>query len=136
MNTIRRSSLAVTLVISLLLLSGCASLDNNVYKAETAAAAVALASRNSYVVYWKSATNEPAAYGTTIEKLWTHRRQVEALSIQIGTSIELVDNLRLSYRTNSQVEAPLNAAVSTLLENTSNIVFTVTSLLKPQPITP
>ena len=109
---------------------GCASFSSRVFQLERAAASTADASMKSYAVYWQSAKKDPAAFHRTAEGLDSERKEVEALSVKIGTSIELTESLRKSYATNAAVRPALEAAMRTVGENLSNTIATVTRLMK------
>lgn len=113
--------------------SGCANADRNIYRVEVGAGATASAAHKGYAVYWKAATNNPAAYNTTLPALLSQRASVDANTILVGASLEQVDNLRLAVRTNDTVGPALNAALLTLANNASNITAIVTNIITIKP---
>ncbi len=117
--------LMLALALPALLFTGCAGVNNNTFAGERAAAATADASMRAYAVYWTKAEANPVAYHRTLAGLDSERATLEAASIKVGASIELVENLRAAYATNSAVQPQLNAAVSALASNAGEIVSLV-----------
>lgn len=117
-------------------LVGCArsgGFDRQVFRIESAALGAADGAVKGYALYYKAATNNPAAFNRTIESLTLEREQVKALSVQVGASGELVETLRLSYRTNDAVLPALQASVATLTANMAGIMTFVTNVIHIQP---
>lgn len=115
-------------------LVGCAgSYDRQVFRLETAALGTADGAMRGYAVYYKSATNNPAAFHRTLADLNTERDRLCALSIQVGASGELVEQLRQSYKTNSALRPALEAGVVTLAANMTNILGAVTNIIHINP---
>lgn len=117
-----------------LFLSGCAgSLDRQVFKIEGAALGTADGAMKGYALYYKAATNNPAAFNRTRESLALEIEQVKALSQQVGAAGEMVQTLRLSYKTNAAVEPALQASLLTLQNNMAGIVTFVTNVIHIKP---
>ena len=114
-----------------ILFTGCATANRNVFSAEQAAAATSSAALQSYAIYWNKAEANPAAFHRTLPALADERAKVEATAVQIGSSIDLVENLRAAYVTNSAVAPQLNAAVAALAQNAGYIVILVDSFTSP-----
>jgi hypothetical protein len=121
--------LLLLLLPVLLLVNGCSSLSQNAYTAELAAASTSDAAMRGYATYWNQAAQNPSAYHRTLDGLQSERAAVEDASIRVGASIELVENLRESYATNSAVKPQLQAAMASLANNAGNIVAYVNSLM-------
>ncbi len=120
-----RAALLLCLVLPSLVFTGCAGTNANVFTAERSAAVTSDAALRAYAVYWTKAEANPVAYHRTLAGLDSERATIEAASIKIGASIELAENLRVAYATNSAVQPQLNAAVSTLAANAAGIVTLV-----------
>jgi hypothetical protein len=117
-----------------LFVSGCAgSYDRQVFKIEAAAVGTADGAMKGYALYYKAATNNPAAFNRTLESLTLEREQAKALAVQVGAAGEMVETLRLSYATNSAVEPALKASVATLIANMENIVTFTTNVFHLKP---
>jgi hypothetical protein len=124
-----KTTLLALLILPALFFTGCAGLSSNTFSAEQAATAASDAALKSYATYWDAAYTNPTAYHRTTDALIAERAQVQAASVKVGSSIELVENLRESYATNSAVEPQLQAAVAALAQNSGSIVTYVTSLI-------
>ena len=126
-----KTTTAVLLLLILpacMLISGCANVSQNAYTAELAAASTSDAAMRGYAAYWNQAIQNPAAYHRTAEDLKAERAAVEDASVKVGASIELVENLRESYATNSALKPQLQAAITSLTDNAGSIVAYVNSL--------
>ncbi len=123
------------LLLPVLLVTGCANLNQTAFTAELAAASMSDAAMRGYAAYWKTASQNPEVYHRTAKELALERAAVEDASIKVGAAIELVENLRTSYATNALVKPQLQAAVSSLAGNAGNIVAYVNSLMAVTNIT-
>ncbi|HVU07857.1 MAG TPA: hypothetical protein VHG89_04860 [Verrucomicrobiae bacterium] len=121
--------LLLLLLPVLFLANGCSSLSSNAYTTELAAASTSDAAMRGYAAYWNQAAQNPAAYHRTLDGLQSERAAVEDASIKVGASIELVEDLRESYATNSAVKPQLQAAITSLADNAGNIVTYINSLM-------
>ena len=126
-----KTTLLLMLLLPAMLLAGCAGLNANTFAAEQSAAATSDAAMRAYSVYWAKAEANPTAFHRTLPALDAERAKVEATAIQIGSSIELVENLRSAYQTNSAVQPQLQAALTTLAQNAGYIVILVNGFTSP-----
>jgi hypothetical protein len=117
--------LMVLLAAGLLTATGCANLSSNTFTAEQAAAATSDAALRGYAVYFDRAVTNPAAFQRTLDGLVTERATVQAASVKLGASLELVENLRASYATNSAVKPQLQAAADALASQAVNLVSVI-----------
>ncbi len=114
-------ALAGTVVFS----TGCKSFSANSFSAEYAAAATCDAAMKSYAVYWDKAFVAPEKFHRTADGLQAERATVEAAAVKVGASLELAENLRGSYATNSTILPQLQAAESALAANVTGIIALV-----------
>lgn len=113
-----------------LFFTGCAKDLNQVaFKTEYAAAASSDAAMKGYAVYWKTAIQNPTNFNRTAQGLQTERKTLSDYSVKIGGAIELAENLRRAYATNSAVKPQLQSAVASLAINSAGIVATASSFL-------
>ncbi len=125
--------LLVSLGVASLLLTGCAgSLNKKAFDAEMTAATTAHVAMTSYGVYWDKAYANPTAFNRTPAALVTEREKVSAVSVKIGTGIEIVEGFRQSYATNSAIKPQLTAAITALSDNTGQLVPFVLSFINIQ----
>ncbi len=116
-------------------LVGCAgSYDRKVFRIESAALGTADGAMRGYALYYKAATNNPAAFNRTLEDLEAEREKIKALSVKIGAAGEMVETLRLSYKTNAAVQPALEAGLVTLTANMGGILSAVTNIIHIEPI--
>lgn len=121
--------LLLALGAAALFFTGCADLSGNAFKAEYAAAASSDAAMKGYAAYYTQAVATPEKFNRTANGLKTERQKLSDLSIKIGGAIELAENLRVAYATNSAVKPQLQAAVTSLTLNAAGIVATASSFL-------
>ena len=122
--------LMVLLAAGLLTATGCANLSSNTFTAEQAAAATSDAALRGYAVYFDRAVTNPAAFQRTLDGLVTERATVQAASVKLGASLELVENLRASYATNAAVKPQLQAAADALASQAVNLVSVINQFVK------
>lgn len=126
MKKVKSFLLFIALAVSL---TGCASANKKVFMAEFAAASTADAGMKGYAAFYNTAIQNPTNFNTTTEKLNADRATAEALSVKIASSIQTTEALRVSAATNSATQPSLNAALTILSENSSNILSTVNQLI-------
>mgnify|MGYP000864621076 CR=1 FL=1 len=115
-------------------LMGCAgSYDRQVFRIEGAALGTADGAMRGYAVYYKAATNNPTAFKRSLADLNAERDRICALSVKVGASGELVEQLRQSYKTNSAVQPALAAGVATLVANMNGILTYATNVIHINP---
>jgi len=124
------AALLFALGVASLLLTGCAgSLNKKAFDAEMTAATTAHVAMTGYGAYWDKAWGTPAAFNRTSQDLIAERQKVSAVSVKIGTGIEIVEGFRRSYETNSAVKPQLTAAITSLADNTGQLVPFVLSFI-------
>lgn len=122
--------LLVCLGVASLLLTGCnGNLNSKAFRAEMTAATAAHVAMTGYGAYWDKAYANPAAFNRTPDALVAERQKVSAVSVKIGTGIEIVEGFRRSYATNAAVAPQLSAAITSLGENTGQLVPFVLSFI-------
>jgi len=122
--------LLLALALPALLFTGCAHDPSKLaFQAETLAATSADAAMRSYASYWNKAIVTPEKFHRTEKGLQDERAMLSDASIKTGASIELVENLRVAYVTNSAVKPQLQSALLTLTDNTAGIVTLANTFL-------
>jgi hypothetical protein len=91
--------------------TGCAGVVNTAQKTESAMTSLADGAMKGWAAYYKSATNNPEAFHTTLETLEAQRMQVDTLARNIGADLAAVDGFISAYQTNSATEPALQAAI-------------------------
>lgn len=117
-------------VVGLLLLGslavvGCADLNRNLFRAEQLATQAGHGAMTGYALQWKNETN--GAPADKLEMLLQERAMVEAASRKLGNAVLASEQWRVIYATNATVKPYLEAAGIALVEDSSNLVWTVKS---------
>lgn len=126
--------LNLTVCIVALLTSGMSCRNNsanrNIFNVELAAATTADAFMTGYGVYWKKATNDPAAFSTDMGYLIQQRNQLSQLSAKVGATIETVENLRAAGAvTNTALTNIFSTAIKSMDNVTTALVTSITNQL-------
>jgi hypothetical protein len=97
-------------------LAACSSLSTNVFRTEQAATQLAFGAYAGY-------TNALAKGLLRISA--ADSNNIRALRLKFAASVSLVDSLNAQYATNSAIQSQLTAALATLGDQASNIVWTI-----------
>jgi hypothetical protein len=108
------------LIVPLLaLLMGCASFDTNAFRTEQTALNLAYGAYVGWTNYLATADPQPSPQVVAV---------VKEARLKFAASLSVVDALRVSYATNSAVQPALNSALTTLTDQSSNLVWLATYL--------
>ena len=131
MNTMKRTTSFVLIAALSVILIGCGSFVNNVKKGEYAAATLADGTMKGYAEYWKTATNNPAAYGRTMDGLNQERDAVMVKSRKVGASLQTLDKLLVVYQTNNAVKPTITGVLTTLTAEAADLSTLTSYLMGP-----
>jgi ABC-type transporter Mla subunit MlaD len=120
--------LSIAAIVPLLFALGCASFVGNAKKTEYATAKLADGAMQSWAVYYKAATNNPAQYGTTLDGVEKMHSQVNALSKKVGASLHTVNTFVDAYAANSATKTALQSAIDAAASNASELVTLISPL--------
>lgn len=116
------------LLLPILLITGCASFVNDAQKSIYAASTLSDGTMKTYAVYWKWQTNR---LGDTVA-LESQKKQVEAISIKVGSSLNVAQSTLDSYvanaGTNTATKTVIQALVTTAVQNAGAIVGEISTL--------
>lgn len=119
---------AVLIGALIVLMTGCRSLNATVYNTENTAVDTVTAGVRGFNTYYVGQTN-----GATAEQLSDLNRKRDSLyeaTKGFGLAVAEVDALRRAYQTNSAVQPQLEAALTALTGQSSNIVNLVQHFTK------
>jgi hypothetical protein len=128
----KRSVLPLALVFLVTFLVGCATFNQNVFKAESAAATLADTGMKVWAEYYNAAFYSPADFGTDHTKLAAQRVNVDQLSVKVGTSIHTLDKVRESYAAGTATKTSLQSALAAVQNNADALTETIRTFL-PAP---
>lgn len=100
-------------------LIGCASFSTNAFRTEQTAVNIAYGAYVGWTQYLATATSPPKPETVAA---------VKEARLKFAASVQVVDALRTSYETNSALQAPLQAALASLTDQSSNLVWLATYL--------
>ncbi len=101
------------------LVVGCASFATNTFRTEQTAVSAVLTAYSGY-------TN--ALLNGTLKISSTQSNEIKSARLKFAASVSVLEQWRESYRTNSAVKPQAEAALSAVLENSSNIVYLISFL--------
>lgn len=104
------------LILCLLLLAGCVDFSTNLFRSEQAATGTAY---TAYIGYTNGLSNG------TIKVSDTESNAIKSARIKLAASILTVEMWRQAYTTNSAVQSQAQAALVALLDDSSNLVYTI-----------
>lgn len=123
-------TMALALIACVGILVGCTgSFVNNAKKAEYGAAALADGGMKSWAQYYKAATNNPAALGTTLTNVEAMHIQVNALSRKVSGGMKALDTFLAAYQTNSAVKPWVQSTLDSLAADAPQLVAFVAGLV-------
>lgn len=110
-------------LLAVVLLAGCASFNNKVFRAEQLAADTSITGVSAFNAYVRTATNgmtppQVAQMQSAQVVVWEAARRLSA-------SLAVSEHMRQSYESNVVDKAAVQAALATVTENTSNLVYLV-----------
>lgn len=109
--------------------SGCSSLNSNLFHTEQTSVDLVTSGVHDFNQYFKGATN--GATPDTIAKLIDARTQVYQATKDFGLSVAQVDALRLEYKTNQAIMPDLQAALTALSAQSTNVSTLVSHFINP-----
>lgn len=101
-------------LLGILALAGCTSFSTHAYRTEQTAVHLA---HGAYVAY----TNALPQLHITAQA----SNDVKEVRLQFAATVQVVDNLRTAYETNSAVKPQLEATLLTLADQSSNLVWLI-----------
>lgn len=113
-----RNTLAA-IVLACLVGWGCASFSTNTYRTEQTAVNIAYTAFVGWTNYLATATPPPSPQTVAA---------VKEARLKFAATAATVEALRVSYETNSALKQPLQAAIATMTDQSSNIVWIITYL--------
>lgn len=123
--------------VAALLLTAChGTFVQKAKKAEYAALALSDGGMKSWAIYYKNATNNPAAYGTTLSEVETNHVRVNRLARKVAASARALDTYLAAYQTNSAVKTWIQAAVDSLGADAPQLVALIGGLNTTNQFTP
>jgi hypothetical protein len=121
------------LALALLTLAvGCVTFNRSVFKTEQAAATLADTAMKVWADYYTAARANPAAFNTDVAKLDAQRSQIDKASVQVGTSLQVLDKLRADYAAGVVDKPAVQSAMAAVSKNADSIVALVKLFLPPQ----
>lgn len=106
---------SLILLLSLACLIGCTSFSNHVFRAEQAAVTLAY---GAYIGY----TNALPTLNLTPQQ----SNAVKQARLHFAASVSVLDSWRVSYETNSTVKPQVEAALTAVSANSSNLIWLIT----------
>ena len=116
--------------VALAILSGCSSLSTQTFNTLKLAEDSARAGVASWNTYSNIVFSTP---GANLAKLEQDTAKVYSVSRQVGASIAVAEGLREAYTTNSAAGTQLTAILTTVSQESSNLVWLVNYLKNPTP---
>jgi len=98
------------------LIVGCSSFSTNCFRTEQAAVSLAY---GSYLGYTQ------ALASGTLKLTPDQSNAVKKARLDFAATVGTVEALRVQYATNSTVKAPLEAALQTMLDQSSNVTWLI-----------
>jgi hypothetical protein len=129
-SAIKRGLPVALLLFAGVVMVGCSSLSNSVFRAEQLAAQTSLTAVQSYNIYYRHATN--GASLADLAQLNRQRDHVWDLSRQLAASLSVLEATRLAYTTNAATQPQLTATLLSVQSQSSNLVWLVTYLRTPK----
>lgn len=108
---------------ALLLLIGCSSFSTHVFRTEQTAVTVAYGGYIGYTNWLLTALAKPDLTPERRAYLVTVSNDVKQARLQFHATVQTVEAMRISYETNSALKPPLEAALLTLINQSSNICW-------------
>lgn len=108
---------------ALLLLIGCSTFSTHVFRMEQTAVTVAYGGYLGYTNWLLSSLAKPDLTPERRAYLVTVSNDVKQARLQFHATVQTVESLRVSYETNSALKPPLEAALVTLINQSSNICW-------------
>ena len=115
------------IVIPLLaLLVGCASFSTHVLRMEQTATTLAYGSYLTWTNYLLSTAAKPDLTPMQRMSLTAASNEVKQARLRFAATVATIESMRLSYRSNSELKAPLEAGLASMIDQGSNIIWLVT----------
>lgn len=104
------------------LIAGCANFSTNTFRAEQTATGLAY---TAYIGYTQGLAN-----GTIKVDAGTSN-QIRTARLKFAATVSTIESLRVAYATNSALQGQITGLLSTLADQSSNLVWTISFVKGP-----